>query len=109
MSGIIPVIIQMNIDVGGTQEQVTSNANIKPSSVIFAAPKANAGLIYVGLSDCSATKFIAELSPGQSFSISSDNADGRLGTNGIQLSSLYVNAVTNNDDCNVTYIYPQGQ
>lgn len=100
---ITPVIINMNIDVAGTQEQVTTNTNIRPSTIIFSAPKANTGDIYIGISDVSSTDFIYELQPGESCTLSIDASMGRMGSTGFQLSDFWVDAATAGDDCNVTY------
>lgn len=107
MAGITPITINMNIDSAGTAEQVTTDTSILPASVIFAAPAANAGNIYVGVSDVSSTDFIFELAPGESASISAD-MEGKGRGQGLQLSSFYVDAATANDDCNVSYMFRQG-
>lgn len=104
--GITPVTLNINVDSAGTAEQISSDTSILPSSILFVAPRANTGNIYIGLSDVDSSDFIYELAPGDSAQISADG-HGKGRASGLQLSNFYVDAATTNDDCNVTYMFRQ--
>lgn len=107
---ITPVNATLTVTTAGTEIQCTSDADIKPSSVYFEALGTNTGFIYVGLSTVTSTLYIARLSAGQGFTLSSDGlaAGGRLGSVGIQLSALYVDSSVNGEKVQLTYMYPTG-
>lgn len=63
-------------------------------------------IIYVGDSTVSSTKYIAALSAGAGFGISTD-ARGRLGGE-LQLSSLWYDSSVNGEKVQVTYLQRTG-
>lgn len=107
---ITPVHATKTVTTAGTRIQLESDTDVKPSSVYLEAAAANTGFIYIGLVTVTSTVYIARLSAGQAFSLSSDDAGGnyRAGTQGIQLSSLYADSSVNGEKVQLTYLYPTG-
>lgn len=106
---VTPVLLTKTVTTAGTQVQVTTDADIKPSSVYFEALNTNTGDIYIGLSDVSSTVYIACITAGQGFSIGSHaGANFRTGSQGIQLSDLWVDSEVNGEKVQVTYMYAVG-
>lgn len=92
-------IAQMTIDTAGTQEQV-STSDIPISTLIVSAPAANTGAIYVGDSDVASTRGI-EVAKGTTVSISADfSGTGEE----FVLSDFWIDAATNGDKANVSYV-----
>ncbi len=106
---VIPVNATVTVTTHGTRAQVNGTAGILPTSIYFEALKTNTGNIYVGLSDVSATKYIACLPAGNSFSLTSDGiAQGRLSGMGLKLASFYVDSSVDGEKIQVTYMFNQG-
>lgn len=94
-------LAQVSVASAGTRVQVSATST-PVSTIIFAAPAANTGKIYIGDSDVSATRYAFEVSPGAAAAISADYAGGS-GEEFI-LSDFYVDAATSGDDLNVSYV-----
>lgn len=111
---VTPIKITKTVTAAGTQVQVTTDVNILPSAVYFEADAANTGVIYIGLSDVSSTDYIARLaipstSSSPSFALNSPAAGlGRIGSSGIQLSSLWVDSSVSGEKVHITYMYETG-
>jgi hypothetical protein len=108
---VTPVNSTITVVTSGTEIQCTSDTNIRPTSVYFEAFATNTNPIFIGLSTVSTTVYIARLEAGQGFLLSVDGAGGlnyRAGTQGLQLSALYVDATTNGEKCQMTYMYATG-
>lgn len=103
--GIAPVNSTVTVTTAGTRVQANSSS-VLAISIYFEAPKTNTGVIYLGTSDVSATKYIAALSPGQGFGLSTD-ARGRIGGEA-QLNVYYVDSSINGDKVQVTYLQRTG-
>ncbi len=103
--GIAPINSTVSVATAGTRVQVSATSALA-ISVYVEALKTNAGVVYVGGSDVSATKYIAALSPGAGFGISTD-ARGRIGGE-FQLSTLWVDSATSADKVQVTYLARTG-
>lgn len=102
---ISPINSTVTITTAGTRVQVSS-ASQPVISVYVEALKSNTGVIYLGVSDVSSTKYIAALAAGQGFGISTD-ARGRLGGE-LQLSTLWADSSVNGDKLQVTYLVRTG-
>lgn len=103
---VTPVNSTLTVTTAGTRVQVTATTSFKPSFVYF---ESVAGTIYLGLSNVSSTNYIAKLTAGQGFSLSTDvGGNYRAGGQGIQLSSLYIDSAGNGDKCQLTYMYAIG-
>lgn len=88
-----------------------STGNEKPSSIYFEALGTNTGYIYIGLSNVSATNYIARLSAGQGFTMSVDGVNGinyRAGGMGLQLSDYWADCSVNGEKVCWTYMYATG-
>jgi hypothetical protein len=107
---ITPVHSTLTVTTAGTEVQVTTDTDIRPTSVYFEALGSNTGYIYVGLSTVSSTVYIARLSAGEGFTLQSDGAGGnfRAGGQGLQLSSLWVDSSVNGEKVQMTYMYSIG-
>jgi hypothetical protein len=103
--GIAPVNATATVTTAGTRVQVNSSS-VLVISLYVEALKTNTGVIYLGLSDVSATKYIAALSPGQAFGISTD-ARGRLGGEA-QLNVYYLDSSVSGEKAQVTYLQRTG-
>jgi len=109
-AAITPIHTTKTVTTAGTEIQATSSTTIKPSSVYFEAAAANTGYIYIGLSTVTSTVYIARLSAGQGFTITSDalGANTRLSASGIQLSAIYIDSSVNGEKVQMTYMYNTG-
>jgi hypothetical protein len=101
MSLKLQTLAQITIASAATRQQVSSSA-IAVSTVIFSAPSANTGDIYVGDSNTSATRCVI-VPKGTTISITADMF-GKPGGSDLLLSDLYVDAATSNDKVNVSYL-----
>lgn len=104
---VTPVQSTKTVATAGTAVQLSTNVKLFPASVYL---ESVAGTIYVGLSNVSSTNYIAKLTAGQGITISAAGVGVhyRSGSQGIQLSSLYIDAASNGDKCQVTYMNEQG-
>jgi len=106
---VTPIHSTITVTTAGTEIQCVTDTDIKPVSVYFEAAKANGGVIYVGLSTVSSTIYIASLSPGIGFSLGAEMGAGiRGGSQGIQLSNLWVDSSVNGEKVQMTYLYATG-
>lgn len=94
-------LAQTTVVTSGTEIQVSATQT-PITTIIFSVPAANTGSIYVGDSDVSTTRGV-EVPKGTTFSISVDQS-GRSGGEEMFLSDFYVDAATNGDKVNVSYI-----
>ncbi len=108
--GITPINASVTVTTAGTRVQVNSATNILPTSIYFEANKANSGNIYIGLSDVASTKYIACLTAGSGFCITSDGigGTGRLSGVGLKLNLFYADTSNSGDKVLVTYMFNQG-
>jgi hypothetical protein len=90
----------VTVTTAGTRVQITAT-DTPVSSVIFTAPAANAGKIFIGDSSVSSSRGI-EVAAGSSVTINEDNS-GRKGDEFI-LSDFYVDAATSGDKVKVSYV-----
>lgn len=93
------------VTTAGTRVRMTTTSTYV-ISVYIEALKTNTGVIYVGGSDVSSTKYIAALSAGVGFGISTD-ARGRLGGE-FELSSLWFDSSVSAEKVQVTYLQRTG-
>lgn len=108
-AAVTPVHATKTVTTAGTEIQATATTTILPSSVYFEALGTNTGYIYIGLSTVSSTVYIARLSAGQSFTLTSDAlSQQRSGGTGIQLSAIYIDSSVNGEKVQMTYMYPTG-
>lgn len=110
---ITPVLVTKTVTTAGTRVQVTADTDIKPVAVYFEALASNTGQIYIGGSNVSSSVYMARLTipsttSAPSWTLSSPNPGGRIGSTGIQLSDLYVDSSVNGDKVQVTYLYATG-
>lgn len=108
---ITPIHATKTVTTAGTRVQVETSASVKPTSVYFEALASNTGFIYLGLVTVSSTVYIARLSAGQGFTISSDGSGSfkyRLGGQGIQLSDIYIDSSVSGEKVQMTYMYSTG-
>lgn len=101
MSLKLHTLAQTTVTTAGTRVQVSAS-NIAASTVIFSVPAANTGSIFVGDSNVSSTRGI-EVPKGTTISITADMF-GKPSGSDLLLSDLYVDAATNGDDVNVSYL-----
>ncbi len=102
---IKPIVSTLTVTTAGTRVQATA-ASTTAISVYFEALKTNSGIIYVGDSTVSATKYIAALTAGSGFGISTD-AQGHVGGE-IQLTTLYADTSSSGDKVQMTYLQRTG-
>jgi hypothetical protein len=109
MSGIVPVNATVTVATAGTRVQINSTAGLLPTSIYFEALGSNSGNMFIGLSDVASTKYIARLTAGNGFSITSDGigGTGRLSGIGLSLASFYADCSSSGDKVQVTYMYNQ--
>ena len=104
-----PVLIKKAVTTAGTRVQLTSNTNLKPTSVYFEPLASNTGVIYIGDSSVSSTNYMARLTIPSTSSNSSWAATGssghRISGTGIQLSSFYIDSSVDGDSVLCTYRY----
>lgn len=92
-------LAQITVATSGTEQQVSATAT-PISTLVVTAPAANTGKIYVGDSDVSTTRGI-EVAPGATVSITADYS----GTGEeLILSDFYIDAATDGDKANVSYM-----
>jgi hypothetical protein len=108
---ITPVNAAVTVTTAGTRVQMSSDVDYKPASVYVEALGSNTGYIYVGLSNVSSTVYISRLAAGEGLTIEVPGAGGanyRAGSQGIQLSTLYIDSSVNGEKAQLTYLYAQG-
>ena len=98
---VTPVNAVKTVTTAGTRIQATATTSIHPSSVYFEALGTNTGFIYIGLSNVSATVYIARLSPGQGISMGADTIGSDLTL--LQLSNFYIDSSVNGEKVQMTY------
>lgn len=103
---IAPVNSTITVTTAGTRTQVISSTTLSVISFYFEALRTNTGVIYIGGSDVSATKYIAALGPGQGFGGSSD-ARGRQGGE-LALSVYYADSSVSGEKVQLTYYQRTG-
>ena len=93
----------IDVPAAGTIVQVSTDTNLRASSITFQAKPTNAGAYaYVGLSTLVASTFVgclAVLGQGDSLTINS----GARNPIGLRLSDYYVDVTTSGDDVIVSY------
>ena len=101
MAQSIANLAQISVTVAGTRQQISS-VDIRTPLIVITAITGNTGLIYIGDSAVSSTKFILELAAGETAEIraTESNAFGEE----FSLSDFYVDAATSADKINVGYI-----
>lgn len=92
---------QVTVTTAGTRVQIDTSA-LPITTLVISAPSANTGNIFVGDVAVAAGRGI-ELAKGTSFSVSADMS-GRSGGEELVLSDFYIDAATNGDKANVSYI-----
>jgi hypothetical protein len=92
---------QVTVTTAGTRVQISSTQT-PVYSVVFSAPAANSGAIYIGDSNVAAGRGV-EMAKGTSFTISGD-VTSRSGQEELFLSDFYVDAATSGDKVNVSYV-----
>lgn len=109
MSGITPVNISATVTAAGTRVQISGSTTLSPTSIYFEAKKDNGGNIFIGMSNVSSSQYIACLSAGSGFSVTSDGlgGSGRLSGIGLNLSAFYADTSNSGDKVMVTYTYNQ--
>ncbi len=109
--GIGPNVNTVTVTTAGTRTRVTS-ATTYVISIYVEALKTNSGIIYVGDSAVSSTKYTTALTAGSGFGITSD-AQGKPSTSAgggeIQLNSWYFDTSSSGDKVQVTYFERVGQ
>lgn len=99
----IQTLASINLTAAGTAQQLTSTLT-KAEVVNITAKVGNTGNIYIGDSNVSSTRYFAYLDAGESVSIEAQAA-GYSGT--FDLSEIYIDGDTTNDDVLVGYIERQ--
>lgn len=100
---ITPTNVTKTVTTAGTRVQVTSSSAEKPASIYFEALATNTGVIYIGLSDVSSTKYIARVAAGVGFGLSTDsNGAARVSGTNLRLSDFWLDAGTSGDKIQVT-------
>ena len=94
-------LAQITVATSGTEQQVSATAT-PITTLVVSAPATNTGAIYVGDSNVTTTRGI-EVAKGTTVSISADMS-GRAGGEELILSDFYIDAATNGDKANVSYI-----
>jgi len=92
-------LTKVNVATAGTEVALAST-DIYASTIIFQADEANAGRVFIGDSNVSATRGLS-LDAGEMLVVSAD-ASGRNGEE-FNLRDWYVDAAQNNEDVQVTY------
>lgn len=88
---------QVTVATSGTEQSLTASYISNVEVVYVSAPAANTGAIYIGDSDVAVGRGI-ELAKGTSYTISAPKGEM------IDIRSIYVDAATNGDKVNVTYL-----
>jgi hypothetical protein len=101
MKSKLITLAQTVVTTSGTEVQVSSTP-LYASTVIFSCPAANTGAIYIGDVNVSTTRGI-EVAKGVNLAITADML-GRPGGTEFDLSDLYVDAATNGDKVNISYV-----
>ena len=105
MANWVPRTGRVNVDVAGTEEQLTTTVTLV-REVTFVAPLANAGNVFIGNSVASAGTVSSTtgitLVPGQIMTITAPNFPGH-GDERIDLSAFWFDAATNDDDIEFLY------
>lgn len=93
-------LADVTVTTAGTRVQITTTET-PVSSVVFTAPAANTGVIYIGDSSVAAARGI-EIAKGTSVTINQDMA--RSAGEEYVLSDFYADAATNGDKVKVSYV-----
>lgn len=101
--GLKPVVTTLTVTTTGTRVQVSSTSQLA-YKVRF---ESVAGTIYLGDSTVSATKYMAKLTAGVGIELTG-YIQGGPNMGSFQLSSFYIDCVTNGDKCQVTYFEREG-
>lgn len=108
--GVKPINATKTVTTAGTRVQFTATSTYA-TSIYFEALKTNSGVIYIGDSTVSATKYIAALPAGVGFTFAADSF-GRAGSaNGgteLQLSTLYADCSVSGEKVQWTYLQRVG-
>lgn len=90
----------VTVATAGTRQQISAS-NLYALSVAIQAKKANTGKIYVGDSSVSSTRG-HELAAGETYIVDGQGKPNSLEE--VNLADLYVDAQTNGEGVNVTYV-----
>lgn len=96
----VKTLAQINLTSAGTAQQISTSSLICQTVVINAA-EANTGPIYVGDSNVASNRYMYKLSPGESCTITGDNL---VGAQDLDLSEIYFDGGTTDDDIQVGYL-----
>lgn len=103
--GVGPQVSTITVTTAGTRTQIVS-ATTYVVAVYIEALKTNTGVMYVGDSAVSSTKYSSALAAGAGFGIAIQGY-GRVSSSGggpeLQLNSLYLDASVSGEKVNVTY------
>jgi hypothetical protein len=94
-------LAQINLTSAGTRQQISATPILSPVVIITAA-HGNSGNIYVGDSAVASNCYAAVLAAKSSYTITGPDINGH--TRDVDLSSIYIDGGTTNDDVQVAYL-----
>jgi hypothetical protein len=97
----LTTLAQINLTSAGTRQAISATPLLSPC-VIVSAAHANSGNIYVGDASVSATRYAAVLAAKSSYTFTGPDINGC--TRDIDLSTIYIDGATTNDDVQVAYL-----
>ncbi len=97
-----PNIATLTNTTAGTRTQVNSSVT-QVTSVYFEALSTNTGVIYIGDSTVTSTKYMTRLAVSAGFNLSAGGNFGGFGAE-INLSTLYIDSSVSGDKVQVTFL-----
>lgn len=99
----VKTLAQLTLDVAGTEEQLTTNTDLKVRSVIIQWDSTNdaTDLVYVGGSDVDSTHMVVLTTSDRSITIESPQGERDAY---IQLSTIWLDTNANGTKVNVMYL-----
>ena len=100
MSLVLVTLPQVTVSTSGTEQRASSSVLSNVEAVYISAPAGNTGAIYIGDSNVAVGRGI-EVAKGTSFTILSPKGEM------IDIYNIYIDAATNGDKANITYLKRQ--
>ncbi len=102
MASQLKTLAEVNLTAAGTAQQITATVT-EVEAVVINAGNSNSGVIFVGDSNVSSTRYAARLAAGERVSIDAGGVGGG-NSDFLDMSEIYIDGDTTNDDVYIGYI-----
>lgn len=96
----VKTLAGLNLTAAGTGQKLSATSLIC-QTVVINAKEGNAGAIYIGDSNVASDRYMHKLAPGEQCTITGDSLGG---AQDLDLSEIYFDGDTTNDDIYVGYL-----